>query len=474
MTDSRILFREEEFRGDFFILVRPLLSLPGALLFDSCDGFGTLSRWSILAFQPFASISARHDACSISCGRDVRRFKANPFDALRERLALWALPYESLPFPFAGGAAGLFGYDLSQSLERLPPPAKKRDDFADLFLSFYDRALCFDHVGRRLYYCVSDPLNEGGTVLGRKLDRLIEDVSAAETASQRIPAGTVTLKAGELRSNFTRDEYCRAVERALRYIRDGDIYQVNLSQAFEFDFEGDPVAFYTRLRTASPAPFAAFMNAGGRHILSSSPERFLRVNGRHIETRPIKGTRPRGRTPEGDARLRDELLGSAKDLAELTMIVDLERNDLGRVAEIGTVKVRELPVLESFRTVHHLVATVEAEFRSGLGPVDLLKAAFPGGSITGAPKIRAMEIIRELEPSSRSVYTGSLAWLSFQGGLDSNILIRTVTLEGRGGRFQVGGGIVADSTPDNEYEETLHKAEGILRSLGIRENLLYG
>jgi aminodeoxychorismate synthase component I len=255
----------------------------------------------------------------------------------------------------------------------------------------------------------------------------------------------------------------------LEYIAAGDIYQVNLSQRFSAPYGGEAMALYERLRRQSPAPFAAYLDLGEAVVLSASPERFLRVAGRELETRPIKGTRPRGGTPEEDRRLAAELLASPKDRAELVMIVDLERNDLGRVSEYGSVHVPELVRLEAHPTVFHLVATVRGRLRPELSAVDALRACFPGGSITGAPKIRAMQIIEELEPTHRGFYTGAIGYLGWDGCADLNIAIRTIVLIDRHAHFQVGGGIVADSDPCAEYEETLHKGRALMRALGVSQ-----
>jgi para-aminobenzoate synthetase component 1 len=258
-------------------------------------------------------------------------------------------------------------------------------------------------------------------------------------------------------------EYVTAVRRALDYIVAGDIYQVNLSQRFQLPLPGGPLETYLELRRRNPAPFAAYLNLPQAQVLSASPERFLRFDAasRRIQTRPIKGTRPRGRTAGEDEALARELLASGKDRAENVMIVDLERNDLGRVAAVGSVRVSELAALETFPTVFHLTSTVEATLREGGDAIDLLRATFPGGSITGAPKIRAMEIIDELEPTARGVYTGAIGRVGFDGSLDLNIAIRTIIAKDGTAYFQAGGGIVADSDPESEYEETLHKAMGL-------------
>jgi para-aminobenzoate synthetase component 1 len=266
-------------------------------------------------------------------------------------------------------------------------------------------------------------------------------------------------------SNFSAEQYLETVQRAIDYIRAGDVFQVNLAQRLSCPARGDAVSLYRRLRRCNPAPFAGYFDLGDFQIASASPERFLRVLGGEVETRPIKGTRPRTGDPRADARAQSELLASEKDRAENVMIVDLLRNDLSRVCTAESVCVGELCGLEAYRHVFHLVSSVVGRLRPECSPIDLLRAAFPGGSVTGAPKIRAMEIIAELEPDARGAYCGSLGYLGFDGSTDLNILIRTITAGGGWWQFPVGGGIVAQSTPRLEYEETWHKAEGLIQSL---------
>ena len=275
-----------------------------------------------------------------------------------------------------------------------------------------------------------------------------------------------------LRSNFTHEGYVEAVERVRQYIIAGDIFQANISQRFEADIPLPPYELYRRLRLINPAPFASYLNFDGVAVVSASPERFLRVHGDLVETRPIKGTRPRGKDPAADAVMARELMNSGKDQAEHVMIVDLERNDLGRVCSYGTVRVNELAALEKYATVFHLTSTVEGRLRPGKDVIDLLKATFPGGSITGAPKVRAMEIIDELEPTRRSVYTGSIGYLGFDGNTDLDIVIRTILVKEGRAYFQVGGAVVYDSDPEGEYNETLDKAKALVHALSMVPELV--
>ncbi|HEY5638929.1 MAG TPA: aminodeoxychorismate synthase component I [Dehalococcoidia bacterium] len=357
------------------------------------------------------------------------RFTESPFAVLRDLLRQHR--------GRSGGAAGYLAYDLKRHVERLPDTATNDLGLPECHLAFYERVDRFD----------PRPLS----------------VEAGSAPRHSPLADAATPPA----SNFTRGGYEGAVSQALDYITAGDIYQVNLSQRFSVPLASDSFDAYLRLRRDNPAPFAAFLRLPEADVLSASPERFLKLDAlsRRIETRPIKGTRPRGRTPAEDAALAAELLTSEKDRAENVMIVDLERNDLGRVAEIGSVRVTDLAALETFPGVFHLTSQVTARLREDRDAVDLLLAAFPGGSITGAPKIRAMEIIDELEPTARGVYTGAIGYFGFDGSLDLNIAIRTAVVRHGVAHFQAGGGIVADSLPALEYEETLHKASAIGRAL---------
>lgn len=463
-------------------VARRLASLPRLLLLESASSHPTLGRYSFVAADPFHWLRAR-GRILVEAGAEPRW--ADPFAALREHLSRWRVETIAELPPFQGGAAGLFGYDLCHHIERLPRPRHDEFETPDLAVGFYDWVIGFDHLQRRAWI-VSTGLPE--TEPDRRRQRAFLRLKAvrhwltdsdgkngAATVRERENNHSPTIATPTdlfplpnypgVFSNFDRAGYLAAGRRAIEYIHAGDCFQVNLSQRLLHRTTLSPLELYARLRARNPAPFAGYFDFGEGTVVSASPERFLRIKDGRVETRPIKGTRPRGQTPEEDARRRDELLHSAKDRAENVMIIDLLRNDLGRVCAYGSVQVPAVCRLESYRTVHHLVSEVVGQLRTGLGPVDLLRAAFPGGSVTGAPKVRAMQIIAELEPTARGPYCGSLGYLGFDGSMDTNILIRTFTM-GRGWiQFPVGGGIVADSTPEGEYEETIHKAEGLLRAL---------
>jgi para-aminobenzoate synthetase component 1 len=426
-------------------VARKLANLPHLLFLDSSEEHPERGRHSYVMAEPTAVVRGHPgDGWTL------------PTPAQRE-------PIPGLP-PFQGGLAGLFGYGLGREFERVPPP--RRDEFRvpDWCVGLYPWVVSFDHVQKRAWIVAESE---------SQLREVRERLNAADPVPPPCPAGgPVALTpqfplpgSPRVTSNFDRAGYEAAVARVVEYIRAGDCYQVNLSQRLLAPLREHPLELYGRLRSLNPAPFSAYFDMGEFQILSTSPERFLKVENGDVETRPIKGTRPRGKTPEEDAALITDLLANPKDRAENVMIVDLLRNDLGRVSEFGSVRVPKVCEVESFRFVHHLVSEVRGKLRAGCGPAELLKATFPGGSVTGAPKVRAMEIIAELEPTARGPYCGSLGWIGAAGAMDTNILIRTFTA-GRGWlQFPVGGGIVADSDPRREYEETLHKAAGLLKAL---------
>jgi para-aminobenzoate synthetase component I len=486
--------------GDPIEVVSRFLDLPYLLFLDSATGATLateshqLGRYSFLSADPARVVRSKGRVTELGGpGRPWTPIDADPLAAVRELLAPFATaPVFGLP-PFQGGAAGYVGYDYGAVLERLP--AARYDDLAipDVVLGLYDWVIAWDH---RLdtAWVISTGLPETGPAQAvRARERLAmvqERLRGPSRPASRLPRapsgdgappdtsalveapsypvfGVDGAEAVGLRSTFTHRGYLDAVARVRDYIVAGDIFQANLSQRLQAPLGEPPFELYTRLRGRNPAAFAAYLDFDDLKVLSASPERFLRLdeNGRHVETRPIKGTRPRGLGPMHDAALGRALSESDKDRAENVMIVDLLRNDLSRVCRPGTVRVPELFALEQHPTVHHLVSTVVGELDVSADAIDLLRAAFPGGSITGAPKVRAMEIIAELEPSRRGVYCGSIGYLSVTGAMDTSIVIRTyLALRGRV-YFQAGGGIVADSDPELEYRETLDKARALIGAL---------
>ena len=424
---------------------------PWAVFLDSGRPHSTRGRFDILSARPYITLVTRGGMTEIRERDRPTLSPADPFDLLRHYLAADGQPTE---LPFVGGAIGYFGYDLARRIEQLPCHARDVEAIPDMAVGIYDWAVVIDHV-QRASWLVSggrDPRTDA------RWNELIALFNDTPHATPRPP-----FRVGPVTCNFTPDSYRQAFSQVQRYIRAGDCYQVNLAQRFVAEAHGDHWLGYQTLRRLNPAPYSAYLNFPGARILSSSPERFLEVKQGRVETKPIKGTRPRAAAPEADSALARELRDSLKDRAENLMIVDLLRNDLGKVCQAGSVAVPKLFEVESFTTVHHLVSTVTGRLDDGIDAVGLLRAAFPGGSITGAPKIRAMEIIEELEPNRRGIYCGAIGWLGFNGDMDTNIAIRTMVGSDQSLRFWAGGGLVADSRADDEYQECLDKASAMLR-----------
>ena len=457
------LVRELPYR-DPLAAFQPFAEAPYALFLDSASVIEPLGRYSFIALEPFQVLTAKGGEVTLN----GRALATDPFATLARELARYPLAGRADLPPFQGGIAGYFGYELARHLERVPAALLDDMGFPDLAVGFYDLVLAFDNRARQAWI-ISSGYPEPDLARRRARAEARAQALAAHLAEapEDCPAVPDSRAAVTLVSNFSRSAYEASVQRVIEYIHAGDIFQANLSQRFRARLPDGLTAFdlYRRLREFNPAPFAAYFTLGEIVIASSSPERFLQLRAGKIETRPIKGTRPRGGTPAEDQALMRALLASEKDRAENVMIVDLLRNDLSRVCRDGSVQVPELCICEAFATVYHLVSTITGELRPGQGALDLLTASFPGGSITGAPKIRAMEIIAELEPNQRGPYCGSIGYIGFDGSMDSNIVIRSFALRGRQVTFQVGGGIVADSDPAEEYEETLAKVQALIAAL---------
>jgi para-aminobenzoate synthetase component 1 len=445
-----------------------LAAQPHCLLLDSALRHPRLGRFSFIACDPFDFLVVPADG---SDGLSLLGDRLLPFSADT---------IDGLP-PFQGGAAGLLAYDLNRSLERIGPPRHDEFGLPALAVGLYDTVLAFDHQQDRAWIVSQGFPETGDTARRRRAQRRLQQMREWLASPSKFPRpvndSLPPLETAQLcpqfpvgdlpglSSNFSPDDYRTAVGRAVEYIHAGDVFQVNLAQRLLFPAVDSPVELYRRLRRRNPATFAGYFDLGGFQIVSASPERFLSVRGGHVEARPIKGTRQRTSLPEADMFAGEGLRNSEKDRAENVMIVDLLRNDLSRVCTADSVRVTQLCELETYQYVQHLVSVVEGDLAPGRTPLDLVRAAFPGGSITGAPKVRAMEIIAEIEPTARGAYCGSLGYLGFDGALDLSILIRTITA-GRGWwQFPVGGGIVAQSQPQDEYEETWHKARGLIQSL---------
>jgi para-aminobenzoate synthetase component 1 len=461
-------------------LVENLRGENGIILLRSNSFDSPQARYSFAAANPFLILKSFGSRCEIVQSAIGNRQSAihfgNPWhilDALMSRFEL--LDEIDLPFPL-GGAFGYFGYDLKNFTEpKLPRRAVNDLELPDCHVGFYDSLVVFDHrLGK--VCVVSTGLNADGSRSETRAKTQLEfwknkiqspEFSRKDAKAQSADSlcGFATLR--EIFSNLSRDEFISKVERAQRYIRAGDIYQVNLSQRLTAQCQLSGWDFFEKLSAVSPAPFSAFLDCGEFEIASSSPEQFLRMSGSQIISRPIKGTRPRDADATRDAQLAYELQTSAKELAELVMITDLLRNDLGKVCEYGSVQVPELAKLEKFAQVQHLVSTIEGRLKKDVTHFAAFASCFPGGSITGAPKFRAMEIIDELEPISRGPYCGAIGYLGFNRESQLNIAIRTAICAAGKIHFNVGAGIVADSNPEAEYEETLAKAQGFFAALNL-------
>lgn len=418
-----------------------------SFILDSGMDEEKLGRYSFISSRPFETVKLKNS-------------EKNPLDTLKEKMEKYKVD-NNTSLPFIGGAVGYLSYDIGNYIENLPRTALDDTDVYDLYFGLYNFVIVVDHLENKKYIVTPN--------LNKELEaKVVDEIEALIKIFEKCRTNTdekEIIDKIKLTSNFTKEDYINSVEKVRKYIRQGDIYQANLTQRFSGNINLSSYDLYKRLRNVSKAPFAAFLNFEGYQVLSNSPERFIKCIAKNIETRPIKGTRPRGKTIEEDVLLQEELRNSEKDKAELLMIVDLERNDLGKVSKVGTVKVPELFVIEPYANVSHLVSTVTGELKDSLDSIDLIKATFPGGSITGAPKIRAMEIIDELEPTQRNVYTGSIGYIGFNGDMDFNIAIRTLIKKGSNIHFQVGGGITWDSNPEDEYQETLDKAKSIMKAI---------
>jgi len=411
-----------------------------------------LGRYSFIGVNSFLTFQWKDGVCSIN----GLEFAGDAFNELSILLDKYKIVNES-ELPFIGGAIGYFSYDLARTIEILPDLSAKDVDIPQCYFNFYDNLVIIDNQKEITYISALGVLGDGESSI-RKIEEAILN-------AERVIYTPNVEKELKIQSNFSMNKYMDTVEAVREYIKNGDIYITNLTQRLLVDTDKAPYDVYSKLRNINPAPFAAFMNLEGFAVVSSSPERFLKIRKGIVETRPIKGTRPRGNTKEEDEKNKLELLQSEKDKSELLMIVDLERNDLSKVCKPNSVKVTELFKLEKYSTVYHLVSAIEGELKDNLNSIDCIKACFPGGSITGAPKIRAMEIIEELEPTKRNIYTGCIGYLGFDGNVDLNIVIRTILMKDSKAYFGVGGGITWESTKEFEYDETLAKAKALIRAL---------
>jgi para-aminobenzoate synthetase component 1 len=430
---------ELPYRTDAARYYAALADLPWAVWLDS----GGMGCYDILTAAPQRTLVLFEEPT-----------RSDPFALLRKELGEPAAPMAGVPF--AGGALGYWGYDLARRMITLPSIAQDAEQLPDMAVGIYDWAVVLDHQQHTARLVSHQRYEETAELLPQILLRL--------QSNSLLPPDNFRVH-GKITSNFTLNSYASAFAAVQNYLQAGDCYQINLAQRFSAAATGDALAAYLTLRGLSPAPYSAFLNLPQARILCASPERFLRVQNGNVETKPIKGTRPRSSDAQQDRQLADELRNHPKDRAENLMIVDLLRSDLGKSCAPGSVRTPKLFEVESFAKVHHLVSTVEGKLAEGRDALDVLCDCFPGGSVTGAPKLRAMQIIEQLEPHRRGIYCGAIGYVGFDGNMDSNIVIRTLVYSGNEIRCWVGGGIVADSDVAAEYQETLDKASAMLKLL---------
>ncbi|MCP1854557.1 MULTISPECIES: aminodeoxychorismate synthase component I [unclassified Bradyrhizobium] len=444
--------------------LRCLAQRPQLTFLDSAAGPELLGRYSYLACEPFGTYLVAEGKASWH----GEVLPGDPWAVLRNLLVRCREAHRPDLPPFQGGAAGFFAYDLNRTLERLPGPSIPCLRLPQAILHFYDVVVSFDHRDRRCWI-VSTGWPEQDPARRADRARRRADEFTALLARPRSPQIIIPARAGAWESNFSREGYIAAIRHVIELILAGDIFQVNIAQCFNARVSPlfDPVTFYCQLRSSNPAPFAALLRYDKLTIASSSPERFLKLDARQVETRPIKGTIARSADHAEDRRRAEILLASEKDRAENIMIVDLLRNDLSRVCTDDSVDVSTLCDLESYASVHHLVSVLTGALAAGQDAVSLLRACFPGGSVTGAPKVRAMEIIADIEKVAREVYCGSIGFIGFNGHMDTNVAIRTVMVNDDHAWFHAGGGITAMSNPEAEYEETLAKAQSLFGAFGV-------
>jgi anthranilate synthase component 1 len=444
---------------------------PEAFLLESVEGGENVGRYTFMGIQPYKKILAHGHRITTYVGRKVERSEGDIFELLRDSLAGHAparLP--GLP-PFSSGAVGFFSYDAIRLIERLPELAKDELGMPDACLLFFDTVLAFDHVKKQILLVATADLQRKKP-RAAYADALRRIQAMERKLAHQLPRTKSRPIRGKLnlRPRTAKKDYLATVRRVQQYIKAGDIFQAVPSQRFDVKPGVDPFSIYRALRIVNPSPYMYFLRfglkkPGDTHIAGSSPELLVRVHDRTVEYRPIAGTRPRGADTEEDRRMEAELRADEKEVAEHVMLVDLGRNDVGRVSEYGSVQLRDLMFVERYSHVMHLVSAIEGKLRAELSAIDAFRSCFPAGTLTGAPKVRAMEILEELEPVRRGIYGGSIFYADFSGNFDSCIAIRTLLVRGTQGHIQAGGGIVADSIPENEYEESVNKAKAVVRAI---------
>ncbi len=446
-------------------------SMPNAFLLESVEGGEKIARYSFLGCHPYLTFCSKGELVEIKRGNEVVKRKGRLLDVMRKTTHRYKpVKVPGLP-PFSGGAVGYFAYDTVRWIENIPQSGQDDLNLDESVMMFFSNILAFDHVRQRILIISNVFIEEGTAPLQAKYQKAVSEIEALEEKLHR-PVSSPDLRPPhtdsiKIKSNFSKADYLKAVERAKEYIKAGDIFQVVLSQRFTVDVEAAPFNIYRALRMVNPSPYMFYLRLSGFSVIGSSPERLVKISDGKAHYRPIAGTRPRGRHEDEDALLAEELKADEKEQAEHIMLVDLGRNDLGKVCEYGSVELMDLMFVERYSHVMHLVSTLRGRLRPDIDRFDALMACFPAGTVTGAPKVRAMEIIEELEPSVRSVYAGAILYLDFSGNLDSCISIRTLVVKDGKAYVQAGAGIVADSVPEREFQETLNKAQALIKALEL-------
>ena len=428
------------------------------IFLDSVNEAENLGRYSFIGINPFLTVKDINSEVIIN----NKVIEGDIFEKLREVIKQYRVK-NNTSIPFIAGGIGYFSYDICRKLEKIPNKAVETISVPNVYFNFYDNIIITDNLNKETYITALGILKDQKHSIEEIKGKIEKGVKAANCKVQ------LEMNLSTFKSNFLKKEYLGAINRVKNYIRNGDIYIANLTQRFNCKCTENSFEIYRKLRSINPAPFAAYLNLEGFSILSSSPERFLSIRNKEVQTRPIKGTCPRGKNKEEDERFKLKLINSEKDKSELLMIVDLERNDLSKVCRPGSVKVTELFKLEKYATVFHLVSTIIGKLKSDCDCIDSIKACFPGGSITGAPKIRSMEIIDQIEKVRRNIYTGAIGYIGFDESVDLNIAIRTIHIQNNTAFFGVGGGITSESDLEAEYEETLIKAKALMTVLSNGE-----
>ncbi len=453
-----------------------------ACLFESVVGGERVGRYSFLATEPFLELSATGTRVTVVDENGRSEFDAaNPLQEIRSRLTAFKAAHPPELPRFTGGAIGYAGYDIVRYVENLPHAPPDDRHLPDLFFGFYDRIVIFDNVTKTMFVVAMARLDRPGTDAAtayadaqRRVDDLVARLSAPNAEPRCADIDTAGTPELSYRSNFAQAEFESAVRQCIEYIRAGDIFQVVISQRLEVDIQSDPFEIYRTLRVVNPSPFMLFLRTPDVTLVGSSPEIMCRVVDRKVTVRPLAGTRPRGHTDEEDRQLAEELLADPKERAEHVMLVDLGRNDVGRVARFGTVQLSDVMVIERYSHVMHITSNVTGELVEGKDAFDALQACLPAGTVSGAPKVRAMQVIDELEPHRRGPYAGAVGYFDYGGNMDTCIALRTLVVQGKKAYIQAGAGIVADSVPESEYQETLNKARGLLKAIEITERRTAG